>query len=215
MCGDCVSTCPTGALEIIGRNASAEEVIQEVLRDRVFYENSGGGMTLSGGEPALQPDFSYALLALAREHELHTCLDTCGFCDFEILGRLLPLVDLIYYDIKETDPQRHEEFTGVGNARILENLGRLDAAGAVTQLRCPIVPGLNDRPEHFEALAKLAQGLSGCLGVELLAYHRLGQSKRERLAMPPVDARIGTQPPSAEVLAGWKEQIASHGARAL
>jgi pyruvate formate lyase activating enzyme len=215
MCGACVPNCPTGALEIIGRDASAEEVIEEVLRDRIFYQTSGGGMTLSGGEPTLQPAFSHALLTLARQEELHTCLDTCGFCEFETLQRLSPLCDLVYFDLKETDPARHKELTGVDNDRILENLRKLDASGSVTQLRCPIVPGLNDRAEHFQALAEIYKSLSHCLGVELLGYHRLGEGKRQRLGMPPADPRIAAEPPDTQTLACWKHQVASRGARAL
>lgn len=215
LCGACVEACPARALEILGRQVSVEEVIEEVLRDRIFYETSGGGMTLSGGEPSLQPDFSMGLLHTARQEGLHTCLDTCGFCDYQTLSRLASSADLVFYDIKETDPQRHKEWTGVDNARILDNLRRLDAGGTVTRLRCPIIPGLNDREDHLRALADLAASLSGCEGVELLGYHRLGQGKRERLGMAPVDSRIAAQAVPAETLESWKDQIRSLGANPL
>ncbi len=214
-CGACVEACPARALEILGRQVSVEEVMQEVLRDRIFYETSGGGMTLSGGEPCLQPDFSLGLLQTAREEGLHTCLDTCGFCDYQTLSRLAGSADLVFYDIKETDSERHKQWTGVDNARILDNLRRLDAAGTVIRLRCPIIPGLNDREDHFQALAELAGSLSRCQGVELLGYHRLGQGKRERLGMAPADTRIPAQAVPAETLESWKDRIGAFGANAL
>jgi pyruvate formate lyase activating enzyme len=215
LCGACVEACPAAALEIIGRDASVGEIIEEVLRDRVFYQTSGGGMTVSGGEPAAQPDFTTALLASAKACELHTCVDTSGCCDFEILRRFAPLTDLFLYDVKETDEQRHAELTGLGNQRILANLRKLDATGAVTHLRCPVVPGLNDRSEHFAALAELASSLDNCRGVEILGYHRLGQGKRQRLGLEPAGGEIPAEPVDKQTLAAWKQQISDRGVNAL
>lgn len=207
VCGACTEHCYTGALEMIGRDASVEEVIAEVLKDRPFYETSGGGMTLSGGEPLAQFEFSRALLAAARENGLHTCVETSGFAPFERLAELRPLVDLFYFDCKETDFTRHLEYTGVERATIVENLVRLDALGAVTVLRCPIIPGLNAREDHFRAIAALANSLQHVKEVQLLPYHPLGRSKLERLGQPDVNPDWAF--PEKEEVQKWIEAVAS------
>ncbi len=180
-CGKCAQGCYSGALEVVGREASVEEVIAEVLKDLPFYKTSGGGMTLSGGEPLAQYEFSLELLTAARKHDLNTCLETSGFAPFERLAALVNLVDFFYFDCKETDPARHLEYTGAPLALIMENLTRLDALGATLVLRCPIIPGLNARDEHFQAIAKLANRLQHVKEVQILPYHPLGRSKLERL----------------------------------
>jgi len=180
-CGECVKGCYTGALEMVGRDASVEEVMAEVLKDLPFYKTSGGGMTLSGGEPLAQFEFSRALLTAARENGLNICLETSGFAPLERLSALLPLVDLFYFDCKETDPARHLEYTGVERELIESNLVRLDALGAITVLRCPIIPGLNAREDHFRGIAALANRLRNVKEVQILPYHPLGRSKLERL----------------------------------
>lgn len=209
-CGACTVECYAGALELIGRDVTVGEALAEVLRDRAFYDTSGGGLTLSGGEPTLQIDFAAALLAAAREERLHTCVETCGHATWQRLERLLPLVDLFLYDFKETDPARHAEFTGVGNALVLENLRALCRRGAKVLLRCPIVPGCNDREEHFQGIAALARELPQLEGVELMPYHRLGLSKLDRLGQarqPLVDQP--TPPP--EMIRGWIRRMAELG----
>jgi len=177
------------------------EVLAEVLKDRVFYERSGGGLTLSGGEPMLQFDFAKALLSAAKRERLHTVIETCGAAPFEQFEAVRPDVDLFYYDIKETDDARHREYTGVSNEQILENVRKLDATGAPIVLRCPIIPGLNDRDEHFAAIAGLAGELKQVTEVHVLPYHLLGSSKSQRLGKTYALSEV--KMPEEVVVARW------------
>lgn len=179
-----------------------------VMRDLPFYETSGGGMTLSGGEPMAQPRFVLALLKAARENGLHTCLETSGHAAYRHFERALPYVDLFLYDIKEMDEARHKAFTGVSNQRILENLHKLHDLGAYILLRLPLIPGFNDHIEHFQGIADLAQSLPGLQGIQILPYHALGGSKRVRFGLEP--APPATVPDPA-LIAGWIEQLESLG----
>ncbi len=184
-CGKCTEQCHAGAREIIGRPMPVGEVLAEVLKDRIFYENSGGGMTVTGGEPLFQPEFTAALLKAAKDEKLHNCLDTSGFGRWETLEAMLPFTDLWLYDLKESDPERHRQYTGVPLDGILENLRRVDGAGGKTILRCPIVPGLNDRFEHADGIAKIANEMRNLQEINLMPYHPLGESKLSRLGKSP------------------------------
>jgi len=159
---------------------TAEEVVAEVERDRLFFETSGGGITLSGGEPLFQPAFSEAIRKRARERGLSTCVETSGFCSEKTLRRIMEHTDLILYDVKETDSRRHLEFTGVPNEPILSNLRMLSEAGQKMVLRCPLIPGKNDRSEHALGIASLANALHGIQGIEMEPYHPLGVTKSLR-----------------------------------
>ena len=201
-CGECTKVCDTRTVEIVGRPISVQEVMKEVNQDKAFYTASGGGLTLSGGEPLAQIDFTIALLSAAKEQGIHCCLETAGFASRERFQRVLPLVDLFLYDFKETDPVRHAEFTGQSNKLILENLHFLHDAGATIQLQCPIVPGFNDRKEHFAGIAVLSHSLPNLTGVQLLPYHPLGKSKLERFGLKPV-VNVSDQPLRLNQLEGW------------
>lgn len=196
-CGLCAEACCTGALERIGRTATVEEVINDVLRDKPFYASSGGGMTLSGGEPLAQPTFASALLRAAKLEGLHTCVETSGAVPFSIFAEVMPFVDLFLFDIKETDRDSLLQTTGAKQDEILANLKKLDDAGASIILRCPIIPGLNDRDDHFVALARLAEKLRGIRGIDLIPYHALGTGKTASLGKP--DAFASTMPSDATV----------------
>jgi pyruvate formate lyase activating enzyme len=191
LCGACAGACVSDALEMVGRDLSVAEVLREVLEDRAFYGPSGGGLTLSGGEPMLQFDFTAALLRAAKEQGLHCCLETSGFAPRGHFEALLGLVDLFLYDYKETDPERHIDYTGVPNDLILENLRGLHAWGAKIALRCPIIPGCNDREDHFAGIAVLAREMPKLEGIELVPFHPLGRGKVERLGMAVSDADAG------------------------
>ncbi len=190
-CFSCVEECQGGALEVVGREMTVEEVLAEVLRDKVYYEESGGGMTLSGGEPLTQFEFTRSLLREARMCGLHTCLETSGFGAADDVVELVPWVDLFLFDVKETDPVRHRVFTGQCNTVIMENLRRLHDAGAAIILRCVILPEVNLRDNHLEYLAALARSLRNVRGIELMGYHPFGDGKQQRLGNSAASALVG------------------------
>jgi pyruvate formate lyase activating enzyme len=180
-CGICAQKCFARAIEVIGREMTVTEVMTEVIKDLAFYQTSGGGLTLSGGEPMMQYPFTAALLRAAKAAGLHTCLDTCGFAPPEQYLSLLHDVDLFLYDIKDTQAARHLQLTGAPLAPILDNLKKIDAAGGQIILRCPLIPGINTDLEHLHNLAELANSLDHIVAVTLHPYHPLGQSKAEHI----------------------------------
>jgi len=180
-CGLCARECHAQALEIVGKSMTVDEVMADVLKDRPFYQTSGGGLTLSGGEPMSQFEFSKALLRRAKKDKINTAVETCGYAPFALYAAMLDDVDLFLYDCKETDPVLHKKFTGVDNVLILENLCAIDERGKKIILRCPIIPGLNDRDDHFDGIAALTNKLKHIVEIHVLPYHPLGESKSERL----------------------------------
>jgi len=182
-CGKCAESCPGDALRIYGRTVSAEEVLQDVEKDRLFYETSEGGMTLSGGEPFSQSDFALELLEMAKKRGLHTCVETSGYCRREVLEKAAAFTDLFLFDIKETDPTLHFSFTGVDNELILSNLKLLADLKKPVILRCPLIPGCNDREAHLLQVAKLAEQLANIQEIHLEPYHPFGLDKYEKLGM--------------------------------
>ena len=209
-CGSCTEECYAGALERIGRTATVGEALAEVLRDKPFYETSGGGLTVSGGEPLAQIEFTAALLRRAKAEALHTCVETSGFADYACFERIRPLVDLFLYDIKEMNPAHHQEWTGVPNDRILANLERLVGSGAAVRLRLPLIPGYNTRADHFAAVAALVQRLPGRVEADVLPYHRLGESKVGRMGLEAA-GRAQTEMPAKEQLAEWIRRLVELG----
>ncbi len=198
-CGACTEECYAEALVMSGREITAGEAIHEVKKDLVFYRNSGGGMTVSGGEPLRQPEFTEALLSLARDAELHTCLDTSGAGKWSSLERLLPLVDLVLYDLKTLSPEAHREHIGGDLEPIVENLKRICGLSVPVRLRVPVVPGCTATPENIAAIADLARTLANIEAVDLLRYHQLGESKYASIGLTyPLP---GVQPPSDEQMA--------------
>ncbi|NLO74717.1 MAG: glycyl-radical enzyme activating protein [candidate division WS1 bacterium] len=198
VCGRCGAVCYAQALVLLGRQVTVEEVIAEVLKDRAFYQTSGGGMTLSGGEPMAQLAFATALLQAAKGEGLHNVLDTCGFARWELYEAVLPHLDLVLYDLKAGESSAHKIATGVDNALILENLQRLSETGVEILVRVPVVPGLNATPEGIAALARLVAALPRPVPMELLAYHRLGESKHTAMGHAPAD--LPDAPPEAELM---------------
>jgi pyruvate formate lyase activating enzyme len=185
VCGLCQEACPAGALEVIGREWTAEALYAEVAKDCAFYETSSGGVTVSGGEPVMQAEFVEAFLGLCREGGIHTALDTCGHADWGIYERLLPFVDLVLYDLKLMDRERHREATGVYPDRILENAKRIAQNGTPMWVRTPVVPGYTDDEDNIARLAAyIRDELSTVERWDLLAYTNLGQPKYRRLSRP-------------------------------
>ena len=189
-CGACVPVCPSDALAMRGTVMDAETVMAVVTRDKPFYDSTGGGLTVSGGEPLYQFEFTRALLASARKAGVHTCLDTSGWGGRAV--ELSPLIDLFLWDIKETDPARHLKYTGVELSAIIDSLRAVDKAGGAIRLRCPIIPGINDRTDHLYAVGNLVNRLKNVVGVDLVEYHNLGESKQS--AMGDTPSRFGRLP---------------------
>ena len=178
-CGKCVEECYAGALELAGREATVEEVMEEVLKDKVFYENSKGGLTISGGEPLMQPGFTGEMFRRAKENGIHTALDTSGYASWDVIEDVMEHVDLVLYDIKQMDSERHIEYTGVRNELIIENLKKIDTKGKPIWVRIPTIPGLNDDEDNFRKIGELLSGLKHLERVDVLRYHKLAESKYE------------------------------------
>ncbi len=169
--------CPNEAKEICGKTISSDEVITEVMKDYEFYKNSGGGITLSGGEPLFQFDFALELLCKAKENNLHTAIETCGFADKNKIMQIAEHTDLFLFDFKEADHELHKTYTGVDNALIMENLSLLNELKKDIILRCPIIPGYNDRQENYDKISELANTITSIKNIEIEPYHALGEGK--------------------------------------
>ncbi len=180
-CGDCVPVCYPAALMMIGAEQTAAQVVKLVARDKPFYDHSGGGVTLSGGEPLAQAKFSAEILRLCKAENIHTAVQTCGFANREQIDQVLPYLDLIIFDIKHMSEDKHRELTGQGNLLILENLRYIDSRKMDLVLQVPLIPGYNDDDENLQEIFSLAKKLHAVQGVSLLAYHALGVSKYTRL----------------------------------
>jgi len=213
-CGRCTTHCDARALEAVGRTLTVEDVMKEVRQDKVFYETSGGGLSVSGGEPLAQLDFTSALLSAAGHEGIHRCVETSGFASSSRILSLLPVVDLFLFDFKETDTRRHAEFTGQPNHLILSNLRALHDAGANLQLQCPIIPGFNDREDHIDGIAALALSLPNLIGVQLLPYHPLGKSKMDRFGLSAA-ANLPNEPLPKARLEFWIHCLQKRGVHVL
>ena len=207
-CGACADACVSGARELVGQRTTVDEVFAVVERDRPFFEQSGGGVTFSGGEPLAQPAFLTACLEEARRRGIHTCVDTSGFAAPATLDRVAPLTDLWLFDLKGADEQRHRESTGVPLEPILENLRRLDAGGAEVWLRVPLIPGWTDDPVTLRGIGSLASGLRS-RRLHLLPFHQLGASKLTRLG--GADRVAEVQPPGTAAIAAAAELLRGYG----
>lgn len=175
-CGKCAEACLTGALEICGKEMTDTEVIKTVLRDKVFYRDEGG-MTLSGGEPLMQADFSLSLLKLAKNNGIHTAVETSGFSSEKSIKMIAEYTDLFLYDIKLLDQDMHKAFTKGENKQILMNLELLDKMGKQIILRCPVIPDVNLNTDHFKGVFRLAETFKSIKSIEFEPYHPLGTSK--------------------------------------
>ena len=199
LCGNCVDACYSGAREFVGREMSVSQVMVEIERDVPFYDESGGGVTFSGGEPLAQWRFLRALLSACREREIHTALDTCGFASWDVLDGIRGQVGLFLYDLKLMDDEKHRRYTGVSNELVLKNLRALSERGHLIVLRVPVIPGINDDDGNVQELGAFAAGLPHLAQVDLLPYHHTARGKYERL-----DKRYGLSeisPPSDERMA--------------
>lgn len=183
VCGACADACPSEARRAVGRDATVGEMVEVIMRDEPFYRYSGGGATLSGGEPLAQPEFATSLLRELKELGLHTAIETSGLARWEMLKRVQHDVDLFMYDLKVIDERRHVELCGVSNELILDNARRLSESGADIVFRTPLIPGLNDSDEAVRQLGEFVLSLPNTHRLELMAYHRIGAGKYEALGL--------------------------------
>lgn len=208
-CGKCAEVCVSGALKLCGRRMSVDEVMKIVAEDRIFYETSNGGMTLSGGEPTLQPEFALALLRAAKEDRISTALDTCGCAKREVYESLLPYTDIFLYDIKHITDEGHIRCTGRPNRLILDNLRFLSDAGAKIEIRIPFVPGYNDDAETLDGIGRLLSTVN-ITKAKLLPYHSYARSKYLSLGIP--DTLPDVERPNSEKLEAAAKLLRGYGA---
>lgn len=204
-CGKCVSTCVHKALEVCGRKMSVEDVLNEVVKDRIFYETSGGGLTISGGEPLFQSEFTAELLMRCQKEGIHTVIETSGFADEKSLCSVIEHCDLILFDIKETDDVLHKKYTGVSSTIIFRNLNIINSKKIPFVIRAPIIPSLNDRATHFEKLKSICDSMEYCQGIQIMPYHRLGSDKYKFLNKDYSCYDI--KEPDAEMIMSWKKRF--------
>lgn len=209
-CLKCVNVCPSSALKTFGKEMTVEEVMEQFEKDRPFYDQSGGGITISGGDPLVQHEFTLALLKESKRYRFHTCLETEGHAAWPVLEKMLPYVDIILYDIKHMDSEKHRKYTGVGNELILENLKKLAACGAPPIiLRTPIVPGYTDARENIEAIAKFVIQLGpSVVQYQLLPYFNYMKDKYKALGL---DYDLPAKTPSKEEMVELVEIMKSYG----
>lgn len=182
VCGNCAKVCPSEALEVIGTSYSISQVMDIIMKDTIFYDDSGGGVTFSGGEPLRQKDFLLELLKNCREEDIHTAVDTTGFVMLTELQQIMDYTDLFLYDIKHMDSKKHKEITGVGNSKILDNLKYISDTGANISIRIPVIPGINTG-DNLIKTADFIKNLDGIVSVDLLPYHNIMKGKYDRLGM--------------------------------
>ena len=196
-CGKCADICAALALSLWGKEMSTDEIMEIVKRDMPFYKESGGGLTLSGGEPLMQPDFVLDILKKAKENGISTCIETSGYGNAEKLAEIAKYTDKFLFDYKATSDSEHIRLCGVSQKPILDNLALLDSLDAQIVLRCPIIPGINDTKEHFAGIAATAKKYNGILEVQLEPYHKLGESKAVQLGL--TDYFKGTVPQKSDM----------------
>ena len=177
LCGKCTFYCPVDARKVCGREYTVDEVFAEVIKDKAYYDNSGGGVTFSGGECMLQIDFLVEILKKCKESGIHTAVDTAGYIPFESFEKILPYTDLFLYDIKCFESAKHKRFVGVGNEMILENLKKLFKTGAKIWIRIPVIAAVNDSIEEMLQIKTFLDQCGNPEKIELLPYHAMGENK--------------------------------------
>ncbi|MCK4774651.1 MAG: glycyl-radical enzyme activating protein [Candidatus Krumholzibacteria bacterium] len=183
VCGTCVEVCPSGALDKVGRETTVDGLIEEIVRDTAFFDQSGGGVTFSGGEPLSQPGFLMRVLERCGELDIHTAVDTCGFAKPQVLESVAEKADLFLFDLKFMDPDRHLELTGVSNGLILDNLRMLVGMGKNLRIRIPVIPSVTDADGNFDAIGRFVSSLSTPPQVTLLPHHSSSMGKYNRFDM--------------------------------
>lgn len=202
-CGACSRACPAEALKLAGRLVTADQALEQLAKDSAFFRDSGGGITCSGGEPLLQPQFLRQLLVACRRQNLHAAVDTCGHAPFAAYEKILPLTGLFLYDLKLMDDSRHKRLTGVSNRLLLSNLQKLSRSAGNLAIRVPLVPGCNDSAADMAEMADFCASLPNRHPVHLLPYHRGGSGKSQRLGRG--DPMAATLPPTPDAIRKTRE----------
>lgn len=182
VCGRCADACPAGAMELVGREMTVDQVMEKVLADKKYYGETGG-ITVSGGEPLFQSDFTEALLRRAKEENIHTAIETSGYCTEAVFSKIAPLCDLLLMDYKIRDEEAHLRYTGVSSEPIRKNYALAARLGVPVILRCPIIPGVNDNEHHLQGIARAAASISTVREIHIEPYHTLGLTKTAPLGM--------------------------------
>jgi len=182
-CGECTLICPNDALSLAGQWMMPEELLIECLKDKDAFRRSGGGVTISGGEPFVQPDFLKALINLLHQNNVHTAIETCGYADWKVIENIVPFINSFLFDLKIIDPNLHAEFTGVSNSIILSNLIKLAKLTSNIVLRVPLIPGLNDDEKNLRSIARIAIE-NEITEIHLMPFHQLGKDKYLRFGHP-------------------------------
>jgi len=211
-CGKCAEACTFGALRICGQKITVTEAFRRLTADRMFYETSGGGVTLSGGEPLLQPKFCVELLTALKREGVHTAVDTCGCVKWEFIAEMLPVTDIFLFDFKHADSIAHRKLTGQGNELIIDNLRHLSACGAKIEIRIPLIPGCNDSEVNLCATGKILGELR-LEWVKILPYHSMARSKYAALDMP--DTMQETETPDDTAIAQAVVILREYGVNAV
>ena len=198
-CGACADTCPAEAVELIGITMTVDEVLAEIAKDTVFYDESRGGITISGGEPLMQPSFLMDLLDACGKLGFHRTVDTSGYADTRTLLEAASRTDLFLYDLKHMDPEKHAQFTGVSNEKILANLAVLSRQEAEIIIRLPVIPGFNSDPENIDQTGAFIASLPGVRRINMLPYHCAATAKYKNLGLEIQSS--GNEPPTPEFLA--------------
>jgi pyruvate formate lyase activating enzyme len=195
----------TATKQLIGKGASVDAIMTEIEKDRVFYEESNGGVTFSGGEPLMQHDFLNGLVDACRKSRIATAIETCGYASSDVVDRVKDKIDLFLYDIKVMDPREHQKYTGVSNTIILSNLKKLDREGKNIIIRFPVIPGITDTRQNIEQVARFVGDLKVVREINLLPYNKLGKSKYEKLNR--LNRLIDLEPPSDEKMRQLSERF--------
>lgn len=215
-CGDCAKVCNPGGLYMCGEDYTVEALLNRVSKDIPFYEQSGGGVTISGGEALAQPEFTLELMKGLKERKIHTALDTTGFANSKYIDQVLPYTDLFLYDLKHMDSIQHKQTVAVPNEKILENAKRIAESGGKLQIRIPVIPHFNDSEENIKMTGQFCKSLGEAVAlVQLLPYHNLGVVKYQRIgdnikvleAKPPSDEKIQRL---KEILEGFGLNVTVH-----
>ena len=208
-CGKCADVCYPAALYMCGQDYTVDELVRRLLQDKAFYETSGGGVTISGGEALSQPEFTLEVLKRLKAEGIHTALDTTGYASWQTVEKVLPYVDLFLYDLKHMDSEKHKAVIGVPNEPILDNAKKLAAAGAKLQVRIPVIPMFNNDEANIRKTAEFCKSLGDAVvSVQLLPYHNLGVMKYLRISDKPV---AEATPPTDEFMEKLKEIMSEYG----